>query len=66
MPARKKPWWRSKTLWFNALVGALAAAEASFGVLQPLVPANAYAVLSFLLIVGNAALRVISTAALTR
>lgn len=55
-----KPWWRSKTLWFNAVVIALATAEASFGVLQPLLPANAYACLTFGLAVGNAVLRFIS------
>lgn len=56
-----KPWWRSRTLWFNAVVAALAAAEAGFGVLQPVLPANAYAAISLLLVVGNAVLRFLTT-----
>ena len=55
-----KPWWCSKTLWFNLVVAALAAAEAGSGILQPLLPANTYACLTFLLTVGNAALRVVT------
>lgn len=57
-PRRAKVWWRSKTLWFNALCAALGAAELGLGLLQPALPLNAYAVLSFVLAVGNAALRV--------
>lgn len=53
----KKKWWKSKTLWFNAVVAALAAAEASFGVLQPVLPGNVYGWISFVLTVGNAILR---------
>lgn len=56
-----KPWWHSKTLWFNALCAALAAAEAGFAVLQPLLPVNAYATLLFGMAVGNAVLRAVTT-----
>lgn len=59
-----KPWYKSKILWFNAVVAALVALEASFSILQPLIPANVYAVLSVVLTVGNAALRVITTQAI--
>lgn len=59
-----KTWWRSKTLWFNLVVALAAAAEAGFAVLQPVLPVNAYAVLVFLLTVGNTALRVVTTTAL--
>lgn len=59
-----KPWWASRTLWFNLLVAVAAAAEAGFGVLQPLLPVNAFAALTFLLTVGNAALRVLTTSSL--
>jgi hypothetical protein len=52
-----KPWWRSRTIWFNALAAMLLAAEASFSLLQPLLPGNVYALLSFCLVVGNALLR---------
>lgn len=60
-----KPWWHSKTIWFNLLCSALGAAEASIGLLQPAVPVNAYAVLAFVLAVGNGALRVVTRSALT-
>lgn len=63
-PTTAKPWWQSKTLWFNLVVAVAAAAEASVGLLQPLLPINIFEALSFLLVVGNAALRVISKTAL--
>lgn len=31
----KKVWWKSKTLWVNAIVAALVAAEAVTGVMKP-------------------------------
>jgi hypothetical protein len=61
-----KPWYKSKTIWFNIGVAGLAALEGSFSMLQPLLPVNTYAILSTLLVVGNAALRIISTAKLTK
>lgn len=59
-----KPWWASRTLWFNAAIAALAAAEANFGLLQPLLPANTYAVLTAVLAIGNAVLRVVTATGL--
>lgn len=56
----KKPWWKSKVLWFNAVVSALAALEASANLIQPYVPGNIYAWGLLLLVVGNAVLRVIT------
>jgi NAD(P)H-hydrate repair Nnr-like enzyme with NAD(P)H-hydrate dehydratase domain len=56
-----KPWWKSKTLWVNAMVAALAAFEAGTGLLQPLLPANVYAVIAFLLPAINAVLRIVTT-----
>lgn len=64
-PAATKPWWQSRTLWFNAVCAALAAAEAGTGLLQPLLPVPAYAALAFVLPVGNAALRAITSTRLT-
>lgn len=58
-----KPLWASKTLWFNLVVAALAAAEAASGLLQPLLPGNIYGWLTFALTVGNTALRVVTTSA---
>ncbi|MDD2721651.1 MAG: hypothetical protein PHH47_10130 [Gallionella sp.] len=59
-----KLWWRSRTLMVNALVLALAAAEAQFGLLQPYLPGNVYAWIAFSLPVVNAVLRVITVAPL--
>lgn len=60
-----KPWWQSKTLWFNVLVAALAALEANGGLLQPYLPGNAYGWGMVVLSVGNAALRLITASAVT-
>lgn len=64
LSAAPKPWWRSRTVWFNCICACLAAAEASLGLLQGVLPVNAYAVLSFVLVVGNTLLRAITTTAL--
>lgn len=60
-----KTWWKSKTLWFNAVVAALAGAEASFSFLQPIVPVNVYGILAFVLAVGNSVLRLITSQPIT-
>jgi hypothetical protein len=60
-----KRWYRSKTLWFNLVVLMLAAAESQLNVLQTVLPGGLYAWLAFVLPVGNAALRFITTTALT-
>ena len=62
----EKKWYKSRTLWFNLVVTSLVALEASFNMLQSVLPANWYAILYVLLAVGNAVLRVISTATLTK
>ena len=56
-----KPWWASKVLWLNTVAAVLLAAEASFQLLQPLLPVNFYAVFSFGLALANAGLRIITT-----
>lgn len=56
----KKPWYKSKTIWFNAICGALTALEVSMNLIQPHIPGNVYGwVLMFVTIV-NGFLRVIS------
>ena len=61
-----KPWYQSKTLWFNALCAVLYVIEANVALAQPLLPVNVYAVFVPVLLVGNAVLRVISAARLTQ
>ena len=60
-----KPWYQSKTIWINVFVAVLAAFEAVTGLLQPIVSANFYAVIAVGLPIINAALRIITTQALT-
>lgn len=57
----KKPWYKSKVIWFNIVVAALAAAEASAAMIQPFVKGNVYGYGLLLLTVGNAALRIITS-----
>ena len=57
---RKKVWYRSKVLWFNAIVALLAAAEMSLRVVQDYLPGDVFAWLTFVLTLGNAALRVLT------
>lgn len=59
-----KPWWQSKTLWLNALVLVLAAAETQLQVLKDVLPGSLLAWLAFGLPVANAALRFVTSAAI--
>lgn len=61
MGEQAKPWWQSKTLWLNAIVLSLAAAEDHVGLLQPVLPVNFYQLVAFALPVLNAALRFLTT-----
>lgn len=58
-----KPWWQSRTLWVNAIMLALAAAELQINVLQGVLPGGLFPWLAFTLPVVNAALRLITTTA---
>lgn len=64
--ASHKPWWQSKTLWFNAIAAALAALEASSDLIQPYVPGDVYAWGMLLLVAGNAVLRIVTSQGLTK
>ena len=59
-----KPWWRSRTLWFNAICAALGAAELSLGLIKDVLPVDAHAVLAFVLVVGNTVLRAVTSTGL--
>ena len=61
-----KAWYRSKTLWFNAAIGALGSLEASAGLIQPYVPGNIYGWGLLVLTVGNTFLRIMTKQAVTR
>lgn len=61
-----KKWYFSKTLWFNALVAALAALEGVTGMLQPYVGQHFYAFLCVVLPIGNAVLRIVSSEQLSK
>lgn len=60
--ATHKPWWQSKTIWFNVLALALAMAEANLGLLDGHISGNVYAWAAFGLPLINMALRVITKA----
>lgn len=68
VPTQDKPtskaWWKSKTLWFNVAVLALASAETQVGVLKDVLPGNVFTWLVFVLPPINVGLRLISTTAL--
>lgn len=51
---------RSKTMMFNALVAALLALEATFGLLQPHIAGSVFAWTSVILAAGNAVLRTVT------
>ena len=55
-----KPWYKSKTIWFNAIIAGLAALEPVFPLLRPMLGETYYPVLMVLLTTGNGILRVIT------
>lgn len=57
MTESSKPWYRSRTLWFNAVTAVLAGVELSFGVLQPVVSPEEYAAIVLGVTVVNLVLR---------
>ncbi len=59
-----KRWWKSRTLWVNALVLLLTGAETQLNILQPLLPVNVYALVAFGLPVMNGVLRMVTAQAL--
>ncbi len=57
----QKAWWKSRTLWVNALVLLLAAAEQQLGVLREVLPVNFYALVAIALPAANMILRVVTS-----
>jgi competence protein ComGC len=62
----KKPWYKSKIIWFNTACAALAALEASMNLIQPYVPGNVYGWALLFVTMVNACLRIITTQAIIK
>lgn len=60
-----KPWYRSKTVWVNALAAALVALESQLHILEPVMPVSAYVALAMLLPAINIVLRSVTSSAIT-
>lgn len=60
-----KFWLKSKTILANFAVGALALAEANFGLLKPYLGESTYGVLLFVLIMSGFALRFATNSGVT-
>ncbi len=60
-----KPWYKSRTIWFNVIVAILIALETALHIVQPFIPGNIYAWSLLLLIIVNAGLRIITSQGLT-
>jgi len=60
-----KKWYKSKTLWLNALAAALIAIEANYSLLAPVLGPSTYGTLAVILAGLNAVLRVITTQGVT-
>ena len=61
MNADTKPWWQSRTLWFNALCAVLAALEAGTGTLAQIFSPAIYPRVALAIAVCNAVLRIATT-----
>lgn len=61
-----KPWYESKTIWFNAIAAFLAALEGSVGGLQPVLGEHAMAIIGTLLPAINIALRTVTSQGILR
>jgi hypothetical protein len=57
----KKKWWKSKTLWVNAIFAATTVAEANLGLLQAQLGAQSYLGVMGAMAFVNCILRVITT-----
>ena len=60
-----KPWYASRTIWANALVGTLAVLETQIGLLQPHLRSGVYTALAIGLPVLNVWLRTITSQPVT-
>ena len=61
-----KPWWKSRTIWFNVASAALVAVEASLSVLQDALGPYAYVVVVGVVAGGNVILRTLTVQGVSR
>ena len=59
--AMKKTWWKSKTLWLNAILAATTVAEAQLGLIQAHLGNGSYLALLSFAAALNAALRFVTS-----
>lgn len=64
--SEKKPWYKSKIIWFNAACAALTALEASMNLIQPYIQGNIYGWTLLFVTMINAFLRIITTQAIIK
>lgn len=62
----RKPWYKSKVVWFNAASAALVAIEASIHVMQDLLGPSVYLAMVGVIAAGNVILRTMTTQGLQR
>ena len=62
----KKPWYKSKVVWFNAASAALVAIEASIHVMQELLGPSVYLAMVGVIAAGNVILRTMTTQGIRR
>lgn len=61
-----KPWWKSRTVWVNIIVGVLSVIETQVELLKPYVPAGWFVIVAIGLPVVNIVLRLVTTTAVTK
>lgn len=66
MQTTNKPWYKSKTVWFNVLVAMGVAAEASLSLIQGYFDPRIYFALIIVIAGVNVVLRIISSAGITK
>lgn len=61
MTGNTKPWYRSRTLWFNAAAAVLLVIEQQLGLIKPIMGAETYAAFALAVMSINAVLRVVTS-----
>lgn len=56
-----KPWWQSRTLWFNASAAVLLVIEQQLALIKPFLGNETYAVFAISVMATNAVLRTVTS-----